>query len=33
MGENFLRKARFVAGGRITETLTTLTYASVVLRY
>ena len=33
MGENFCRKARFVAGDHITEISTTLTYASVVLRY
>ena len=32
MGENFRRKARFVAGGRTTEVPTTLTYASVVSR-
>jgi hypothetical protein len=32
MGENFRRKARFVAGGHTTEVLATLTYASVVSR-
>ena len=32
MGENFRRKARFVAGGHTTETLSTLTYSSVVSR-
>ena len=30
MGENFRRKARFVAGGHTTETPTSLTYSSVV---
>ena len=33
MGEIFRRKARFVAGGNMTDTPTTLTYVSVVLRY
>ena len=33
MRENFRRKAQFVADGHMTETPTTLTYASVVLRY
>ena len=32
MGENFCRKAHFVAGGRTTEVPSTLTYASVVSR-
>ena len=32
MGENFRRKARFVAGGHTTETPTSLTYSSVVSR-
>ena len=32
MGENFRRKARFVAGGRTTNVASTLTYASVVSR-
>ena len=32
MGENFLRKAHFVAGGHMTETPTTLTYSYVVSR-
>ena len=32
MGENFRRKARFVAGGHTTEVPSTLTYASVVSR-
>ena len=32
MGENFRRKARFVAGGHMTETPSTLTYSSVVSR-
>ena len=32
MGENFRRKARFVAGGHTTETPSALTYASVVSR-
>ena len=32
MGENFRRKARFVAGGHLTETPTSLTYSSVVSR-
>ena len=32
MGENFRRKARFVAGGHVTETPATLTYSSVVSR-
>ena len=32
MGENFRRKARFVAGGHMTDTPTTLAYASVVSR-
>ena len=32
MGENFRRKARFVAGGHTTEVPNTLTYASVVSR-
>jgi len=32
MGENFRRKARFVAGGHTTETPPTLTYSSVVSR-
>ena len=32
MGENFRQKARFVAGGNMPETPTTLTYASVVSR-
>jgi hypothetical protein len=32
MGENFRRKARFVAGGHTTETPASLTYASVVSR-
>ena len=30
MGENFRRKARFVAGGHTTDVPTVLTYASVV---
>ena len=30
MGENFLRKARFVAGGHMMDTPSTLTYAFVV---
>ena len=33
MGENFCRKAHFVAGGHMTETPTILTYASIVSRY
>ena len=33
MGDKFCRKSRFVAGGHMTETPTTLTYASVVSRY
>ena len=32
MGENFRRKARFFAGGHMTETPTTLTYASLTSR-
>jgi hypothetical protein len=32
MGENFRRKARFVAGGHTTDAPSTLTYASVVSR-
>jgi hypothetical protein len=32
MGENFRRKARFVAGGHMTDVPSTLTYASVVSR-
>ena len=32
MGENFRRKARFVAGGHLTETPASLTYSSVVSR-
>ena len=32
MGENFRRKARFVVGGHMTETPTTLTYASLISR-
>ena len=32
MGENFRRKARFVAGGHTTETPSTLTYLSIVSR-
>ena len=32
MGENFLRKGRFVAGGHMEYTPTTLTYASVFSR-
>ena len=32
MGENFLQKYRFVAGGHTMETPDTLTYASVVSR-
>jgi hypothetical protein len=32
MGENFRRKARFVAGGHTTDVPSTLTYASVVSR-
>ena len=32
MGENFRRKARFVAEGHTTETPTSLTYSSVVSR-
>jgi hypothetical protein len=32
MGENFRRKARFVAGGHTTDVPATLTYASVVSR-
>ena len=32
MGENFCRKARFVAGGHTTETPSTLTYLSIVSR-
>ena len=32
MGENFRRKARFVAGGHLTETPSSLTYSSVVSR-
>ena len=32
MGENFRRKYRFVTGGRMPDTHTTLTYASVVSR-
>ena len=32
VGENFRRKARFVAGGHTTETATSLTYCSVVSR-
>ena len=32
MGENFRRKARFVAGGHMTETPSSLTYSSVVSR-
>lgn len=32
MGENFRRKARFVAGGHITDVPSTLTYASIVSR-
>ena len=32
MGENFRRKARFVAGGHSTETPTSLTYSFVVSR-
>jgi hypothetical protein len=32
MGENFRRKARFVAGGHVTDVPSTLTYASVVSR-
>ena len=32
MGENFCRKARFVAGGHMTETPSTLTYSSIVSR-
>ena len=32
LGENFRRKARFVAGGRTTEMPTSLTYSSVVSR-
>ena len=32
MGEKFCQKSRFVAGGHMTETPTTLTYASAVLR-
>jgi hypothetical protein len=32
MGENFRRKARFVAGGHTTETPASITYASVVSR-
>ena len=30
MGEDFRRKARFVAGGHTTETTTSLTYSSVI---
>ena len=33
MGENFLQKDRFFVGGHMTETPTTMTYTSVVLRY
>ena len=33
MGDNFRQKARFFAGGHITETPATLTYASIVSRY
>ena len=33
MGENFLQKDRFFVGGQMTETPTTMTYTSVVLRY
>ena len=32
MRKKFFQKARFVAGGHMTETPTTLTYASVVSR-
>ena len=32
MGENFHRKAHFIAGGHTTETHSTLTYSSVMLR-
>jgi hypothetical protein len=32
LGENFRRKARYVAGGHTTETLASLTYSSVVAR-
>ena len=32
MGENFLQKARFVAGGHMIETPATFTYDSVVSR-
>ena len=32
MGENFLKKVRFVTGGHMIETPITLTYASVVSR-
>jgi hypothetical protein len=32
LGENFRRKARYVAGGHMTKTPTTLTYSSVVSR-
>ena len=32
MGKNFRRKAHFIAGGHTTETPSTLTYSSVVLR-
>ena len=32
MGENFFLKSRFVAGGHMTETPTTLSYSSLVSR-
>ena len=32
LGENFRRKARYVAGGHTTETPASLTYSSVVAR-
>ena len=32
LGENFRRKSRLVAGGHLTDTLSSLTYSSVVSR-